>query len=504
MRRARTIYFNDARHYYLFVFEPPMTMEDAYRPVDEVAGTSVDTLVYGVARGDGLFYPTKVGKRFGTDIQPFDSTVYWRVWKNMQSLIDRGHDPLRLLVDRAHAKGMEFIVSFRMGTFEGVQPPDFPGQRGLTDPTNGGAGLADQSARDHQFAVLKELVTDYPIDGLELDFAQHPGGGPPYLRPEDVNEHTDTITQHVKRLSEMVRSRTDRPGAIGARVQPTEQINRSQGIDVKTWLSEDLVDFVVPMMYQYFQLDPDLPIEWIIDAAHDADASVYGFLQPYVRDDHPDPESMDYASAEMMRAAAANMLAKDVDGIYTWFLNWPLGVTERHMLTEMGDPDLTANGDKHYVVRRRTDSAAEMGYDAPLPLEINEVDPNKRHEILFNIADDIEASADRIQSVMLRIRISDMVSTDKVAIEINGRSIADQTCRRGFGGVVRRPPSPHIIEHYSAQWLEFDLTTVRPRQGQNVLSFSLDSRPELLTGGIRIDDVEVVIGYADYPPRSAT
>ena len=65
MRRRRTIYFNDARHYYLFVFEPPMTMDDAWRPVDEVAGTSVDTFSYGVERGDGLFYQSKVGMRFG-------------------------------------------------------------------------------------------------------------------------------------------------------------------------------------------------------------------------------------------------------------------------------------------------------------------------------------------------------------------------------------------------------------------------------------------------------
>ena len=34
----RTMYFNDARHYYLYAFEPPMTMEDAWRPVDELVG----------------------------------------------------------------------------------------------------------------------------------------------------------------------------------------------------------------------------------------------------------------------------------------------------------------------------------------------------------------------------------------------------------------------------------------------------------------------------------
>ena len=47
MRQRRTFYYNDARHYYLFIFEPPMQMEDAWLAVDEVAGTAVDSFVYG-------------------------------------------------------------------------------------------------------------------------------------------------------------------------------------------------------------------------------------------------------------------------------------------------------------------------------------------------------------------------------------------------------------------------------------------------------------------------
>jgi hypothetical protein len=42
MRRHRTIYFNDARHYYLFVYEPPMRMEDAWVPIDGCAGLCAD------------------------------------------------------------------------------------------------------------------------------------------------------------------------------------------------------------------------------------------------------------------------------------------------------------------------------------------------------------------------------------------------------------------------------------------------------------------------------
>ena len=75
MRQQRTIYFNDARHYYLFAFEPPMALEDAWVPIDEVAGTGVDTFAYGVERGDGLFYPSRVGMMFGSDIQPFEQAA---------------------------------------------------------------------------------------------------------------------------------------------------------------------------------------------------------------------------------------------------------------------------------------------------------------------------------------------------------------------------------------------------------------------------------------------
>ena len=111
MRRNRTIYFNDARHFYLFVFEPPMTLEDAWRPVDEIAGTGVDTLVFGVSRADGLFYPSKVGKQFWSDVDDFDNAIYWKVRQNILSLQERGLDILQVLADRARTRGMEFCSS---------------------------------------------------------------------------------------------------------------------------------------------------------------------------------------------------------------------------------------------------------------------------------------------------------------------------------------------------------------------------------------------------------
>ena len=510
MRRSRTIYFNDARHYYLFVFEPPLHLQDAWRPIDEVAGTAVDTFIYGVSRGDGLFYPTKKGKRFGQGVREFDMSAYWRLWESMQSLIDRGLDPLQVLIDRAHEKGMDFFASFRMASYVATNPDgtNLSGEPGFGAPAEGGRGFANPGVRDAQFAVLEELATGYPVEGLELDFAAAADASA-YFRPEEAEAGTAAMTEHVRRISEMIRHREGAPGQIGARVPPTEEICLRLGLDVRTWLQEGLLDYVTPMLYMYFQLDADMPIDWLVDAAHAADVSVYGMLQPYVYDGAPlsgDPlHGLDGGvkpfTPAVMRAAAATYRANGVDGLYTWFMNWPLGESERGMLAEMGDPDLIVERDKHYVLPRRSPEAVALGYDVTLPLEIPGADPTRRYPIPFTIADDVEGAAHRIRQVILRLRLSNMVSADRLSLVLNGRSLERETCLRDYGQFNLRRPGPHLVDPYRGQWLEFHLREVRPSRGRNVLEISLDQRPTKLAGKVTVDDVEVIVEYGSYPSK---
>lgn len=212
MRKQRTIYFNDARHYYLFVFEPPMRLEDARVPVDEVAGTAVDTFVFGVSRADGLFYPSRIGLMFGDDLRPFQQVHEWRAWENMQSLIARGLDPLTVLVDRAHEKGMDFIASLRMGAYGGMAA-----EHALH---TGGRGFVHPEVRDHQRAILEELATRYAVEGVELDFAASPGGSPFWLRKEDVSEYTPVMTEFVREIAQIVRNRPGAPARRGRESTP--------------------------------------------------------------------------------------------------------------------------------------------------------------------------------------------------------------------------------------------------------------------------------------------
>ena len=74
----------------------------------------------------------------------------------------------------------------------------------------------------------------------------------------------------VRRRRHSVASRS--PGLGGARVYPTEEINIAAGYDVRVWLRDGLVDYVAPLVYAHNLLDADMPIEWLVEAAHAAGA----------------------------------------------------------------------------------------------------------------------------------------------------------------------------------------------------------------------------------------
>ena len=480
MRQKRTIYFNDARHYYLFIFEPPMRMEDAWRPIDEVVGTAVDTFVYGASRDDGLFYPSKCGMRFCEDARPFDVVPYWRAWHNMQSLIDQGLDPLTVLIDRAHEKDMEFIASLRLGGYGGM-PDEW-------SVAKGGRGFVHEQVRDHQSAVLTELLNDYATEGVELDFAAPPAGGSLCLRFEDAAEYTPVMTEFVRGIAGVAHRRQPKRGVVGARVYPTEELNRKCGLEVRAWLAEGLVDYVVPVLYGDFVVDANMPIEWLVDAAHTNEVSVYATLQPYYSDNGKcRSDGIVYASPAMTRAAAASFWQLDVDGLYTWFMNWPLGDAERRTLCDLGDPDVIQMQDKHYVVRSRTEDEERHDYPSTLPIRIDASDAAKRAQIPFRVADD--CGDDRIQSIMLKLAIAGTVSVDRYDLRLNGESLAAEPCIRNHLG----------RSLYDGQWLEIRLEKVRPKRGRNVLEVGLLERPEDFIVPVTIQDVEIITQYGTLP-----
>jgi hypothetical protein len=270
-------------------------------------------------------------------------------------------------------------------------------------------------------------------------------------------------------------------------------MNLDQGLDVRAWLDEGLIDFVIPVLYTYTDLDPDMPFDWVVEPAHEAGAAVYGFLQHYVRSDVTGAAMKEDPTPAMFRAAAASYFDRGVDGLCTYMLSWPLGVVERAILSELGDREAVSSQSKHYVLARRSAAAAQLGYDHRLPQELSAGDSC---EIGFYIADDLQAEAERLATVRLRLYITGIVSADRFTIRLNGHCLADETCRR-----VRKT-EPDTFPHSGPRnfWLDFDLQQVRPVHGANTLTVRLDHRPEGLEGAVTLQEVEIPIDYSPYPP----
>ena len=291
-----------------------------------------------------------------------------------------------------------------------------------------------------------------------------------------------------------LRHGAEQAGQAGA-VYPTEAINLAAGFDVRTWLSEGLLDYVVPTIYGASTLEMNYPVKWLVDLAHENDAAMYPLLQPYSTWDNGVLRTRQYATPAMMRAAIAGYRDRGADGMYVWALPWPFRDTERAILSDMSDEESIKERDKHYIMASRSKYEEDLGYCPTLPLKIDSGDLGKQHPIEFHVADDVKANAARLRRVVLRLNIASLVTGDRLVLRLNGESLEGEVWRRWHS---------HNLAPYSGQWLEIELTRVMPRRGTNVLDVSLEARPKDLFGAITVEDVEMIVEYGPYPTSFGT
>jgi hypothetical protein len=172
-------------------------------------------------------------------------------------------------------------------------------------------------------------------------------------------------------------------------------------------------------------------------------------------------------------------------------VDWPIKAEGRAALTELSDPDIIREADKHYFLRAAREDATEpqdFDYDSYLPLTIEYSMLGQFVSIPFKIADD--CSSPQIGSVLLRIGATNLVSADVLSLKLNGQSLDAENASR-------TPLGDHVP--YNGQWVTVDLKTVRPRQGANTLDISVIARPARLETSVTLAYMEVLISYNLFP-----
>lgn len=289
-KHFRFMYNSDANN--MFLDAPPMTPEKLYPYVDEAAKAGVTSFFISPNWGMAMNFPTKVGDMIGEHI---NDSLEAKIAKdqailNFRNLVKNGHDPLRLLLDRARVQHMETFVSFRLNEVHSVEEKesvifdrfwrahpewrigkagdsmsqvyvDILGPR--TSPIvfgwlPGGLNFAIPEVRKYRMAQLREICERYNIDGLELDFQRFPM----YFKPGEETAGIKIMSDWMHEVRAMVKQvgkKRGRPILLSARVMALPEQNKAIGLDPVSWAHERLLDFVI--ISHYLHNNFQLPVE---------------------------------------------------------------------------------------------------------------------------------------------------------------------------------------------------------------------------------------------------
>ena len=512
----RVFMFDDGRHKAsLYQMEPPLSPEDLVYNVDQLVDSGVDTLVYSAGlEGGVVLYDSRVAPKWGDNVTSWTHTVWYRAARNIRQLIADGYDPLKLLCDRSHEKGVWFIVAnwvnFPGGDRETdgglgrksdfvYEHPEF--QVGAErDPRSGSQyswgsiptrfSFLHPEVRNERFVVFREMLSRYETDGVLLNLIDYA----PFCKFSEVGQLAPVLTQWVRDLrgvaSEAERDQGRRK-RIYVHIPSHPDAWAAVGYDVPTWVSDNLVDGLVCQSgLSHGPIDQDTDLSDAVDLVRDTDCRVLVALRGG-------------GTAPLIWAAAANAYAQGADGIgfggSSWSMSgWPWTGPEYQTLRLLGHPDMLATADKHYMVRQDV-GGRPMGSDwapgvAPsLPQTLVE---GKPVEVQLRISDDLARwhALGRVESVLLQVHITSLeASLNEVLVHLNGEELPDSALR--LKDVTYRQLRVGSTGPYGYKY-EFRLAPEHfPKPGHNTVKVTLAKRDRNIALDFDVYDVACTVRY---------
>ncbi len=519
----RVFFFDDGRHAAdLYCFEPPVSPADHAYIVDQLASSGVDALVYfaGV-EGGTVLYDSKVAQLWGAEVKQWTHYVWYRAGRILRQLIEEGHDPLKILVDRCHQTGILMIasawVSLQGGTRENneglgrwsafaMDNPQFhvgedPDPR-AKDIDKARFNFLHPQVREERFRVFEELLSRYETDGIEL----HLTWSMPFCRFDQAAELAPVMTRWIRDLRQVAHKAQQAQGRrkrIYARIPAHPEAWKMVGYDVPTWISEKLVDgfFCEGSYTENEGVVQDVDCAPVVKLTRGTGSRAYFSFHNFLG-----RQFARYATPEMIWAGAANAYDQGVDGIamgdHLWTPSgWPWTAKEYDTLRLLGHPELLASADKYYMVRssRQRDTSMDWmpGRSKALPQELGE---GESMEVSFRVADDIEhwRRLGRIKSVVLRVRFGGIIPTvDQVRIEFNHRMLPDSILQKVdmTYRLVGQESSSHSIGPYGYAYDYHLGPEFTPKRGRNTLKVKVLKRDPDIAGNLSLINVDCKIAY---------
>ena len=284
-------------------------------------------------------------------------------------LISQGRDSLEIMTDFCHQQSMEMFWSIRMNDNHDATREDYTslewklahpdclfGQKGdkLKHGKWSQLDYEKDEVREKFFRIIEDVATRYDIDGIELDFFRHLIFFKAMSRGEELrDEHREMMTSFLRRIRQMteeVAARRERPFLLAARLPDSVDFAHAAGLDMETWLAEDLLDIMVGT--SYFKLEP---WENFAVLGQKYKVPVYACLE--TGRVNMGTQQGNRSTEKCFRGEALAAWHAGINGIYTFNMFDP----HSQLFRELGDPTLLESLERIDQVNY----AGEKGYSDP-------------------------------------------------------------------------------------------------------------------------------------------
>ncbi|MEA4935882.1 MAG: hypothetical protein VB102_04470 [Paludibacter sp.] len=199
------------------------------------------------------------------------------------------------------------------------------------------------SALNYNLAEVRKLVLDtftdvvtrYDVDGIEFDFWRHPAFFKEQFYKTPITQaQCNLMTQLIRDVREVcdrMSIQRGKPILMAMRVPDSVGFCKAIGLDLVTWLQEDLVDLLIGA--DYFKLEP---WEYWVNLGKQYNVPVYAAFEERrfsASAGEDDPEITDETNSDRWRGEAYLAWKAGVNGIYTYNLFDPVN----ELFWQLGD-----------------------------------------------------------------------------------------------------------------------------------------------------------------------
>lgn len=216
--------------------------------LDQLKRANINTVLIQARVRASTIYPSAM--------EPFDLCLTGKHGKNP------GYDPLRMIIDECHRRGMEchaWMVTLPIGKWKEPRCKEFVSKHpGMTRRIGeeGYMNPEDPRTGDYLARICAEVTRNYDVDGIHLDYIRYPETWKLKIPKQQAR---DNITSIVRKINAAVKREKPWVKLSCSPVGKYRDVSRySAGgwnaynavcQDAQGWLREGLMDQLYPMMY---------------------------------------------------------------------------------------------------------------------------------------------------------------------------------------------------------------------------------------------------------------